>query len=189
MPEPGIGEREHVRFTERLLLRPPTLADADAVFAIYGDPRTNQHNPLGPHADRAASEAVLDGWISHWRQHGFGQWMISRRDAAEQVIGCGGVWWRGYGDRLRLNLGYRFAVSAWGCGFATELGREALRHAHDDLAKPDVYGLVRPAHAASIRVLEKLQMTRIGTLDDVAGAAPSLVFRHLRWRLPVTPQR
>ncbi|AZE84180.1 GCN5-related N-acetyltransferase [Pseudomonas orientalis] len=39
------------------------------------------------------------------------------------------------------------------------------------------FGLVRPDHAASIRVLKKIGMQPFGLLDDVPGQAPSLVLR------------
>lgn len=77
----------------------------------------------------------------------------------------------------RINLGYRFAVEAWGQGYATELARDALALAFENPNVPQVFGLVRPDHAASIRVLEKVGMQHFGLLDDVPGQAPSLVLR------------
>ncbi|WP_164450304.1 GNAT family N-acetyltransferase, partial [Pseudomonas viridiflava] len=56
-------------------------------------------------------------------------------------------------------------------------GKAGLVHAFETLRLPDVYGLVRPDHAASIKVLEKIGMQRIGIQDDVPGKAPSLVFK------------
>lgn len=76
----------------------------------------------------------------------------------------------------RVNPGYRFAVEAWGQGFATEMGRAALDFGFSSLKLEEVYGHVRPTHAASIRVLEKIGMHSSGELDDVAGQAPSLMF-------------
>jgi RimJ/RimL family protein N-acetyltransferase len=72
------------------------------------------------------------------------------------------------------------AVEAWGQGYATELGRDALVLAFDTLDLPEVLGLVRPDHRMSIRVLEKIGMQRCGVLDDVPGEAPSVVFRACR---------
>jgi RimJ/RimL family protein N-acetyltransferase len=79
-----------------------------------------------------------------------------------------------------VNLGYRFATAAWGRGYATELGLAALAFGFDEHRCDEIFGLVRPQHAASIRVLEKIGMTRFATLDDVPGQAPSLVYRALR---------
>ena len=68
-------------------------------------------------------------------------------------------------------------MQAWGQGYATEVGCDALVLAFETLGLPEVFGLVRPDHAASIRVLEKLGMQPFGVLDDVPGQAPSLVLR------------
>jgi len=57
------------------------------------------------------------------------------------------------------------------------LARDALALAFDTLGLPEVFGLVRPDHAASIRVLEKVGMQPFGVLDDVPGKATSRVMR------------
>jgi RimJ/RimL family protein N-acetyltransferase len=166
--------------TQRLMLRPPTVDDAASVFAIYGDPETNRHNPSGPLADKDQAKAVLDRWLEHWAEHGFGQWAIVTQEAPQRVIGFGGITLYHYNEVERINLGYRFAVSAWGQGYATELARAALQFGFVRLDQPEVYGVVRPAHQASINVLEKIGMQRIDELDDVPGQAPSLVYRATR---------
>lgn len=163
--------------TERLLLRPPTQDDLASLFAVYGDPQTHQFNPSGPLTDIAQAQALLDGWLAHWALKGYGQWAIAARDAPDEVIGFGGLDARRYLEVERLNLGYRFAVKAWGQGYATELSQAALDCAFGPLHLPDVFAVVRPQHYASIRVLEKVGMQRIDTLDDVPGQAPSLVYR------------
>ena len=164
------------RTTPRLLLRPPRPEDLATMFAIYSDPATNQFNPNGPMTELKQAEAFLDGWMRHWREQGYGWWAVTTREAPDQVIGFGGVALMKYLTVERVNLGYRFGVPAWGKGYATELGRAALDYAFNELKLPTVYGLVRPTHQASIRVLEKIGLQRIDVLDDVPGQAPSLVF-------------
>ncbi|WP_110668135.1 GNAT family N-acetyltransferase [Salinicola halophilus] len=164
--------------TERLRLRAPVASDAATVFRVYGDPVTNQFNPAGPHANPHVSERVLQGWLDHWRDYGFGIWAVVERAMPERVIGFGGLGWlekEGLGSVL--NLGYRFAPSAWGRGFATELGRGAVEYARERLDGEALFGLVRGDHEKSIRVLEKLGFAHFGFLDDVPDAAPSLVLR------------
>lgn len=168
------------RLTSRLLLRPPVREDLAWLFDIYGDPATHQFNPAGPLAEISQASALLDQWLAHWARTGYGQWAICTRTAPERVIGFGGLDARAYLDEERLNLGYRFAVEAWGQGYATELSQAALEYGFEELEVAEVFGIVRPAHGASIRVLEKVGMVRVGKLDDVPGQAPSLVFRASR---------
>ncbi|WP_269532133.1 GNAT family N-acetyltransferase [Chitinimonas sp. BJYL2] len=163
--------------TERLILREPVVADMAAVWAIFGDPATCRHNPVGPLRDEAAAADLLWRWQMHWVQHGFGLWAIADKANPDRVIGFGGLSWRAYGDTQRLNLGFRFAVDAWGKGLATELGEAALQVAFDVLGAEAVHGLVRPDHLASQRVLEKLGMQPDGELQDFPWLPASSLFK------------
>ncbi|WP_312512717.1 GNAT family N-acetyltransferase [Massilia sp.] len=118
--------------------------------------------------------------MAQWRARGLGPWAIAARDDPARVIGFGGISLHTYLEQERVNLGYRFATSAWGRGYATELGHAALAFGFEDRRFNEIFGLVRPQHAASIRVLEKIGMARFATLDDVPGQAPSLVYRAMR---------
>ncbi|MDO9346873.1 MAG: GNAT family N-acetyltransferase [Pseudomonas sp.] len=163
--------------SSRLVYRPPQSSDVQRLFAIFGDPQTNLFNPAGPMASLEVAQRLLDHWLAQRAEQGYGWWAIARREAPEHIIGFGGIAPLNYLTERRINLGYRFAVEAWGQGYATELGQDALALAFETLGLPDVFGLVRPDHAASIRVLEKLGMQPFGVLDDVPGKAPSRVFR------------
>lgn len=166
-----------VRRTERLVLRCPVAGDAASLFAIYGDPGTNVFNPFGPYPDIERARAILVEWVAHWRQHGFGWWAIATAANPSVVIGYGGVGYRKYLGSEVLDLGYRFSVDSWGNGYATELGRAAIGVAFGDLAKTEVFAIVRPGNQPSIHVLDKMGMTFFDTLDDVPGEALSLMYR------------
>lgn len=161
----------------RLTYRQPLPSDLQPLFAIFGDPRTHLFNPAGPLTCLADAQRLLDGWLEQWASQGYGWWAIARHAAPEHIIGFGGIAPLNYLTQRRINLGYRFAEQAWGQGYATEVGRDALKLAFETLALPEVFGLVRPDHAASIRVLEELGMQPFGLLDDVPGKPPSRVFR------------
>jgi RimJ/RimL family protein N-acetyltransferase len=158
--------------TSRLILRPPVRDDLARLLQIYGDQATNQFNPSGPLRSISQASALLERWLSHWATVGYGQWAIE----PDHVIGFGGIDTRAYLDEERMNLGYRFGVEAWGQGYATELGHAALAYGFEALCAPAIFAVVRPAHAASIRVLRKVGMLHTGDLDDVPGGAPSWVF-------------
>ncbi|WP_052282306.1 GNAT family N-acetyltransferase [Kluyvera genomosp. 1] len=162
--------------SERLILRPVTTNDADALYRIYGDPATNRFNPAGPHVDITHSRRVLEGWLEHFALHGFGNWAISLRDSPSHVIGFGGLRRVEYPDGTVNNLGYRFATEAWGNGLATEFSLLAIDYAFNTLKLEDLVGIVRKNHLASQKVLQKCGLTLIREIDDVPGEEPSLMF-------------
>ena len=160
----------------RLTYRQPQAADVQRLFAIFGDPQTHLFNPAGPLPNLDAAQRLLDHWLEQWASQGYGWWAIARKEPRIH---------HRFGGIAPLNPSDAAAHQPWlspgrrglGQGYATELGRDALALAFDTLSLPEVFGLVRPDHAASIRVLEKLGMQRFGLLDDVPGQAPSLVLR------------
>ena len=163
-------------YTERLLLRQPTLADLGAAHAIHGDPETNRFNPNGA-ASREDCRDKLQGWIEHWRQQGFGYWVICRREQPQTILGFGGIMDSRFGEQAGLNLYFRLAVHAWGQGYAGEMAAAALDLAFRRLHRPAVIGLVRPDNLPSRRALERLGLSLYGELEDFPGLAPSLLYR------------
>lgn len=164
----SAGHAEWQR-TERLLLCVPTAEPdvADAYFAIHGDPATNVHNPAGAMVDPEAAAPVLDLWRQHWRQDGFGYWVV-RGPEDGRILGFGGV--RPVTqDEDFLNLYYRFRPSAWGNGYATELGRAALDLAAKAAPGMPVVALIRPRNAPSIRVAQRLGMRLEGEVQRQLG--------------------
>jgi RimJ/RimL family protein N-acetyltransferase len=139
--------------TGRLLVRPPEPADAEAIVAIHADPRTNVHNVDGP-TPPAQARRWLDKWIADWNDSGIGYWAVESLTDPGPVLGFAGVKPGTLDGTAVLNLYYRFASSAWGHGYATEVARAAVALAMDrHPATPVVARIRRPNHA-SRRVAE-----------------------------------
>ncbi|MGR9129868.1 GNAT family N-acetyltransferase [Rhizobium leguminosarum] len=139
-----------VRRTARLRLRIPVEGDIDFLTRLFSQPELVAHRPVPRPDSRQESAARLARDIGHWKDHGFGRWAVEANGA---LIGFGGVTLSKEFDGL--NLSYHLQPESWGQGYATELVREALVFAFDDLHGERVIGLVRTANAASRRILEK----------------------------------
>ncbi|MDV4161053.1 GNAT family N-acetyltransferase [Rhizobium leguminosarum] len=139
-----------VRRTARLRLRIPVEGDIDFLTRLFSQPELVAHRPVPRPDTREESAARLARDIGHWKDHGFGRWAVEANGA---LIGFGGVTVSKEFDGL--NLSYHLQPESWGQGYATELVREALVFAFDDLHAERVIGLVRTANAASRRILEK----------------------------------
>ena len=162
--------------THRLRLRPVMAEDVVDLYRIYGDPATNTFNPAGPYPDIDYASTVLQRWLAHWHDRGFGNWAISARDTPEKIIGFGGVSLRSYNDVTINNLGYRFSTEAWGKGLATEFAIGAIRYGFEALKLAEMSAVVRANHLASQKVLEKAGMRYINDIADVKDAPPSLLY-------------
>lgn len=79
---------EHL-LTARLSLRRPTHADIDEIFRIHSDRQACAHNPSDMLATRNDAEDLYRRRDEHWNRHGFGYWVIRRRDGhqREEIAG------------------------------------------------------------------------------------------------------
>jgi [ribosomal protein S5]-alanine N-acetyltransferase len=157
--------------TPRLLMRPFEVADAEAAFEWFGDPRVMRYIPTGPDAsiDRTAERVAR--YREHQAAHGFSKWVIVERSTG-RLIGDAGLL------RLELegwvDLGFRLLPEFWGKGLATEAARAWVDGAWARFRLPELVGIAHPDNAASRRVLEK-----IGFLEQrrhVVMGMPAVVF-------------
>lgn len=169
----------------RLLMRKPGVHDIDRLFEIFGDPTTNIFNPAGPYKHRDKAEASVARWHEHWTKYGFGDWAVCLKNTPARIIGFGGLSYAMFGERQRLNLGYRFATEVWGQGIASEFADAAVLAGFQLLKMNEIHAKVRSNHLASRRVLEKAGFQQVGLLDDVPGASSSLVYEIKRLSLEI----
>ena len=138
--------------THRLELRRFGPEDLDPLFAFMSDATAMQHTYTAPSREHCL--ARLSAYEAMRPTLGFAPWVV-RTAADRRIIGWGGLSVDPDEPAWGLEVGYAFAPSAWGQGFATELVQYALAHAFAVLAAPEVHAFARPANQPSIRVLEK----------------------------------
>jgi RimJ/RimL family protein N-acetyltransferase len=148
--------------TDRLLLREWTPDDAEAAFAIFGDPEVARF--LGasgePHPDLAYTRAGMERLAAHYpKWNGYGSWAAVEK-ATGEVIGGGGLVQLENGPDVEVF--YQFRRDRWGMGYATELTKGLLSYAFERLELPRVVGVAYPANTASHRVMLKAGMTHEG---------------------------
>jgi [ribosomal protein S5]-alanine N-acetyltransferase len=165
--------------TRRLRLRPFTLADHEAIHAIYADPEVMRYVGAGPHATPAETAAALRTYGDVLARRGYSFLAVTERDGGA-IIGDAGLHPFG-GSGPDVELGYTLARDAWGKGYATEAAEALVVHAFTTLELTRVVAQVEPANAASRHVLEKLGMRVEG--QRLAYGRP-----HLLYALEATPR-
>ena len=174
--------------TARLLLRAPTADDLQAVFELHADPIANRLSASGPTPTREASAELLEGWLAHWRAHGYGYWVIASREQPEQVIGFGGVMSRTVAGVSGLHLYFRFQPQAWGKGFASEMALAALELAFDTLHASSVFAVVLAPNTPSRKTLERIGMLLKSSSADWPSQVASLVYEMTAERFAQMPK-
>ena len=149
--------------TERLLLREFDEGDVGAYYALGSDPAVLRYVHVEPLASvEQALESLRSRPLADYRKHGFGRWACVLK-ATGEVVGWSGL--KRLDDLEEVDLGYWLMPAFWGRGLATEAGRAVLKYGFESLRLEQIIGLVDPANVASVRVLEKVGMTRAGVLE------------------------
>jgi RimJ/RimL family protein N-acetyltransferase len=146
--------------TERLRLRPRTLADTEPCFAMDLEPDVLRYID-GPWEDAAAHRAFIEDRTRGPYPEGLGYWTILRRED-EAFLG-----WvllipldaKG----PEIEIGWRLRPAAWGHGYATEAARLLLRHGLVTLGLDEIIAETDAENRASRRVAEKLGLVLTST--------------------------
>jgi ribosomal-protein-alanine N-acetyltransferase len=145
--------------TERLELRAFEPGDLEALHAVYGDPEVTRFIPAYPTLEH--TRRALDIHVREAREGNPAFWALIERESGDLIGDAGLGLIEGIGPEFEL--GYTIGPPWWGRGYATEAARAVRDHALGPLALPELLALVRPENVASINVLEKIGMERVGT--------------------------
>jgi RimJ/RimL family protein N-acetyltransferase len=150
--------------TARLLLRPFTEGDTEAIFALQSSPRVLRYWDSPPWKERAQAERFIAA-CKQMEQQGSGARVAIERSADGVFIGwCVLAKWNP--DHRSAAMGYCLDDAAWGQGYATEAAAALLQWAFDTLDLNRVQAETDTRNLASSRVLEKLGFVREGTLRE-----------------------
>ena len=142
--------------TARLRLRPAGSTDTDALHALWTDPKVRRWLWDDDVIPRATVEAVIADGAASFAAHGYGHWLVV--DDTDGVVGFCGL--RRVVDGGEVELLYALAPAFWGKGYATEAARAVLAHGFDRVGLGRIVAQTDVPNAASVRVLERLGMTR-----------------------------
>lgn len=139
--------------TPRLVMRPLDESDAERLHALWTSPGVRRFLFDDKVIDLPSTTSHIATSARLFSGHGYGLWGVRTRDGS-RLIGFGGFWhFRDTGDPEIL---YGVIEGEWSRGYATEIGRRLVAYAGDVLHMPVVRASTDATHAASRRVLEKL---------------------------------
>ena len=150
--------------TERFVIRQWNSADATELEQLMADPRVHRYTGDTPWTlDRARNyiRFMLDKNCRTLETF-HGACVIK---TSQTLIG-----YTGLNPYLpgQPELEWQFGVPFWGNGYATEIGKAVIAAAFASTGIDRIYGMVNPLNKASLRVMEKIGMTRLG-LQEFRG--------------------
>ncbi len=150
--------------TERLVLRPFELRDADAFFAMRANPENSQYlsRPRPETLEDATRELQrLLGLVAAGNTIG---WAITLGHD-DKLLGTIGLP-RIDREHRQSSIAFELSRDAWGKGYVREAIAPVLRHGLDVLGLHRIQGEVDPRNVRSLRVLESAGFQREGLLRE-----------------------
>lgn len=153
--------------TERLLLRPFRLGDAEDLHAIWSDPAAERFRGDEPAWPRPRvvddTRRYLEKIVSGQHERGYAPWAVIEKATGRLIGDCG--LFPTQDAEPEIELAYGLAPDTWGRGYATEAARACVRVAFEELGAERVVADVDPTNRASVRVLEKVGFEPAGGKD------------------------
>jgi RimJ/RimL family protein N-acetyltransferase len=161
--------------TDRVTLREFTLSDVDDLHRLHTDPDVMRYVP-DERRDLPYLRTFVKRCIDEYRSFpGYGIW------AAMEKSGKTFIGWfllrpfrlapyynPGIADAEEIELGYRLTTAVWGRGYATEVAHRLIRYALVEGSARSVIAGVERENAASVRVLQKSNLSLSKSVKDTS---------------------
>jgi len=143
--------------TQRLVLRPVRMTDAEALLPIFCDGETMRYWAHGPVGTIAEMRSIITRNLPP-QNRAEGSFVITRDGG--QAMGCVNF----YNERDAISgLGYILDKILWGQGYVAEAVTAAVNHGFARLKLHRIWLEIDPRNQASMRVAEKCGFAREGT--------------------------
>ena len=168
--------------TPRLVLRPWQKSDLPFFAAQNADPAVMQY--LTGVLTREESDAYVARAEKHLAEVGYCKWAVEVLGIAP-FVGAVGL------TRVKFDAAFTPAVEVawrlsqqyWGRGYATEAAAAAIEDGFARVGLEEIVAMTALVNTASMRVMERLGMTRSIEFDYPGHAEGSLLRRHVLYRL------
>lgn len=157
--------------TKRLVLRRLSTHDAEFILGLLNEPSFLRY--IGDRGVRTIEDArayIAKGPIDSYDRHGFGLFLVSRKEDGAPIGMCGLLRRDALPD---VDVGFAFRPAFWGQGYAFESAAAVLSYGREVLGLGRIVAITSPENEGSIRVLTKLGM-RFEGMIRLADSEPEV---------------
>lgn len=148
----------------RVVIRPLTEDDVDALFSIYSDATVTQYMGISLFKDSGDAKAFLADIDAGLQDRTLLEWGVEEIQRHRVIGTCtfSSISW----TNQRAEIGFALAPSHWGRGFMAEALPLVIDHAFGPLKLHRLEADVDPRNHRSLKVLERLGFRREGYLQQ-----------------------
>jgi RimJ/RimL family protein N-acetyltransferase len=167
----GASAMRNVIESPRLVMREMVMDDAAFIFELLNEPAFIRF--IGDRDIKNIEDAqayIINGPQASYARHGFGLWLVERKDQHDPIGICGLIKREVLPD---IDIGYAFLERFWSQGYAFEAARAVKDYAVHKMGIKRLVGVTNQDNWASIKVLEKIDL-RYERLVKLAENGPDL---------------
>jgi RimJ/RimL family protein N-acetyltransferase len=148
--------------TDRIALRPIEISDLDAIHELHSLSETDEYNTLGIPNTIEDTRSVIAPWIVNNNEPIIKNYTLAIELKTDQrLIGLVGLKIAPAKFR-KAEIWYKIQLNFWNQGYATEAVRTVIHYGFDILNLHRIEAGCAVDNIGSIRVLEKVGMTKEG---------------------------
>lgn len=159
--------------TERLLLRPLELADAEAMFAMDNNPNVHLYLWQKPTQDIEETKKIIEMVQSQYIKNSIGRFATILKETGE-FLGWTGIKFVDdhveNGNTNFFDYGYRLNEKFWGKGYATEATKLWLDYGLNQMNIDSLHAYTHSENGASNTILKKTGMRFMEEYADEDGS-------------------
>ena len=148
--------------TDRLLLRPTSLEDAEFIFELFNSPKWLQN--IGDRNIRSIADArdyIESKMLEQLKRLGFSNYTVLRKTDGAKMGICGLYDREGVKG---IDIGFAFLPQFEGQGFAFEAAMAVKQLAFERFGLKELKAITIQQNRASQKLLEKIGMKKAGTM-------------------------
>lgn len=157
--------------TERLILRELNVMDAEHFYNLNSDIEVMKYTGDKPFNSIQSAKLFLENYTDY-QKNGFGRWAVMDKKSNQFLGWCG----LKLNEENLIDIGFRFFKNQWGKGYATESALATLNYGFNHLNINEIIGRASLDNKASVKVLEKLNMT-FWKSDQCKGIQNSVYYK------------
>ncbi len=142
--------------TQRLVLRPISPSDVDALHCFWTDPSVRKYLWDDEIIARETVVKIIDDSERSFQRLGSGLFAMELAAQPGDLVGFCGLRYMDGGDDVELLYG--ILPRYWGEGMVTEAAREVLRHGFESCGLSRIMGVTDTPNQRSVRVMQRLGM-------------------------------
>ena len=149
--------------TDRLILRRFTMEDADIMYKNWAsDDEVTKYLTWPTHADVNVTRMIIEEWVQKYNDLDFYHWAVELREIGEPIGSLSVVSYES--KTASATIGWCMGKRWWGQRIMPEAGSAVLKYLFEEVEFNRIASKHDADNPKSGRVMQKIGMTREGTL-------------------------